>query len=110
MILPLGIPATTADKQIGLLPYNEPPSGWGMLFLNVSTIHTMGMKFPIDVVALTKDYKVLSVTTIYPGIKEFSPLGARHILELGPGEGALFTPGERLQIVYTESGPALAKK
>ena len=78
------VPLTPEAKREGLLPYTLPPENWGMFFLNTSIIHTMGMKFPIDVVLLDTNFNILDIKTVPPGIKSFGSPATSHILELAP--------------------------
>lgn len=77
-------PTTQKDKQLGLLILDKPPQDWGMLFFDTSTIHTMNMKFPIDVVSLDINFKIIEIKTIDPGVESYSIPGTKHILELAP--------------------------
>ncbi len=46
-------------KLKGLLGRNNLPTNQGILLVNCRQIHTLGMKFPLDVVVLDKNLRVL---------------------------------------------------
>ena len=83
-MLPLHIPLTQKAKEEGLLPYTSPPNGWGMFFFNTPAIHTIGMKFPIDVISLDEFFTILDIKTILPNTEIYSYPETAHILELAP--------------------------
>lgn len=60
-------PANTFMRRLkGLMLKPSLPSGQGLLLTPCSSIHTCFMRFPIDVVYLSRDYKVLDIETIAP--------------------------------------------
>jgi uncharacterized protein len=73
-------------RLIGLLNKPQLEPGAGLLIEPCSSIHTFGMAFPIDVVALDRDYRVLGVWKDIPPwrVKVFSGDTYR-VLELGSG-------------------------
>ncbi|GEM_PF-4771036 len=46
-------------KLRGLLGKNNLPTNQGILLVNCRQIHTLGMKFPLDIVVLNKELRVL---------------------------------------------------
>src|ERR671935_1470608 len=79
-----------ADKPLtrlrGMLGRKEPAPGEGLLLKPTAAIHTCFMRFPIDVVFLDADLRVVGVTT---GLKPWRGAvrrGARSVLELRAGE------------------------
>lgn len=83
-----------AGRSVGLLGTTGLSPGRGLL-IRTRQVHTMGMRFAIDVVYLTRRGRVLRVRTLKPG--RLGPLvpSARWVLELGEGEAARLgmTPG-----------------
>ena len=74
------------SRLVGLLNKRRLEPGAGLLIGPCSSIHTFGMAFPIDVVTLDRDYRVLGIwEDIRPWrVKVFS--GDTHrVLELGSG-------------------------
>lgn len=51
------------SKNLGLLPYNTPKS---LLLKTRFGIHTFGMKYPIDVIILDKNNKVMKLKPALP--------------------------------------------
>ena len=70
----------------GLLGRSGLPQDEGMLFSHTGSIHTMFMRFPIDVVFLDADLRVLSVRGSVPAWRAVKERGARTTLELAAGE------------------------
>jgi uncharacterized protein len=73
-------------RLVGLLNKRGLEPGAGLLIEPCSSIHTFGMRFPIDVLALDRDYRVLGIwKDIRPWrVKVFSG-GTHRVLELGSG-------------------------
>lgn len=84
----LAIPGSLAEKQKGLLGLPAPPSGWGMLFLDTSAIHMVGMAFPIAVVCLDDFLRVIDILYGEIGNPKVSSSGTKHILELSLQDAA----------------------
>jgi uncharacterized membrane protein (UPF0127 family) len=57
----------------------------GLLLKNCSSIHCMFMKFPIDVIYLSEDMKILEIETVYPWKIGKSVKNTAHVLELHKG-------------------------
>lgn len=75
-----------ADRCRGLLGRPAPGADEGMLIQPCSSIHTLGMRYPIDVVWLDRDHTIRKlVDNLRPGRFSFCP-GARAVLELGAGQ------------------------
>jgi uncharacterized membrane protein (UPF0127 family) len=49
------------SRLVGLQLRSEPPPGFGLLLVPCSSIHTGFMRFPIDVLALNRDGRVVDV-------------------------------------------------
>ena len=72
----------------GLLGRSSLPSGEGLLLKPAGSVHTFFMRFPIDVVFLDRDRKVVGVRH---GLRPWRVAGARHAvaaLELPAGAAA----------------------
>jgi uncharacterized membrane protein (UPF0127 family) len=72
----------------GLLGRSGLAAGEGMLFPRTGSIHTMFMRFPIDVVFLDGELSVLSVREAVPAWRTVKQRGAKATLELAAGEAA----------------------
>jgi uncharacterized membrane protein (UPF0127 family) len=70
----------------------------GMLFPGTGSVHTMFMRFPIDVVFLDGGMAVLSVREAVPAWRFVVQRGAKATLELAAGEAARagIVPGDLL--------------
>jgi uncharacterized membrane protein (UPF0127 family) len=72
----------------GLLGRRELGPGEGLLLRPASSVHTAFMRFPIDVVFLDDELRVLDVVEAVPPWRVKAKRGARAVLELGAGEAA----------------------
>jgi uncharacterized membrane protein (UPF0127 family) len=78
----------SALRLRGLLGKKELPIGEGILLRPCSSVHTMFMRFAIDVVFCDRDLRVLSVAPEVPKWRMRSQRGARVVIELPAGEAA----------------------
>ncbi len=91
---------TPWDRLRGLLGRSSYPDDSGMLF-STSSIHTFFMQFPIDVVFLDKNFKVLRARpSLKPGRLVFPILLARTVIEFAPGaiERGKIEVGDQLHV------------
>jgi len=70
----------------GLLGRRELPQGDGLLLSPSSSVHTLFMRFPIDVVFLDPGLRVVAVVDAVRPWRLAARKGARHVLELPAGE------------------------
>lgn len=96
--LPVLIPRSLETKIKGLLRYDRPPRGWGMLFLNVNDIHMVGMKYPIDVVFFDKNWIIRDIKKAVPGVTSVSCRAAIHTLEIASGQANTLKRGQKAQL------------
>jgi uncharacterized membrane protein (UPF0127 family) len=55
-------------KACGLALRRRPPDGWGLLFPRCRSVHTFGMRFPIDVVFLDRHGRPIDIRhAVRPG-------------------------------------------
>ena len=85
----------------GLLGRRELPGGEGILLRPAGSVHTLFMRFAIDVVFLDHD---LTVVGVVPGLRPWRASGrrgAKAALELAAGEAARrgIARGDRLALV-----------
>ena len=89
------------ERARGLLGRSSLPAGQAMWLAPCRSIHTVGMRFPIDVVFLDRDARVV---TIHQGVPPFrltwGGWRARGVLEFAAGEVARLriTPGQQLRL------------
>lgn len=72
----------------GLMGRKQLPAGEGLLLRPCASVHTMFMRFPIDVVFCDGDLRVLSVAPEVPKWRMRSQRGAKVAIELAAGEAA----------------------
>jgi uncharacterized protein len=77
-----------AARLRGLLGRRGLPQGEGLLFPRTRSVHTHFMRFPIDVVFLDEDSRVVSVAPGLPPWRVASAKAASSALELAAGECA----------------------
>ena len=81
----------------GLLGRTGLAADEGIFFRPAGSIHTMFMRFAIDVVFLDRDLRVLKVTRALPPWRVAGARGAKCVLELAAG-AANVAPGDRLAV------------
>jgi uncharacterized membrane protein (UPF0127 family) len=95
--LPAGAHARTLDVMVaasmparmrGLLARPRLADGQAMLLGPCNTIHTLGMRYPIDVVFLRRDGLVLRVASAVPPRRMRGHWRAHCVLELASGAAA----------------------
>jgi uncharacterized membrane protein (UPF0127 family) len=70
----------------GLAWRREPPDGWALLIPRCRSVHTFGMRFPIDVVFLDADQVVVAIEPCLAPWKTAGKRGAKAVVELAAGE------------------------
>ncbi|MFL6578697.1 MAG: DUF192 domain-containing protein [Povalibacter sp.] len=76
-------------RLIGLLSRASLEPDEGLWLEPGGSVHTLGMRFPIDVVFLSDELKVLKVTSSLPPRRfAFAPRRTRYVLELTAGHAA----------------------
>lgn len=85
----------------GLMGKKELPAGEGILLRPCASVHTMFMRFPIDVVFCDADLRVLAVAPQVPKWRMRGQRGAKVAIELAAGEAARqgITGGAQLRVV-----------
>ena len=91
----LDVPCTAVERMRGLLGREALPAFTGMLLLDCRSIHTLRMRFPIDVVFLDRDLRVIDVRVAEPGRWWVRCAGATHVLEVAADSG--LRPGDVLR-------------
>jgi hypothetical protein len=76
---------TSAKRRTGLLKHSGLAPGEGLWITPSEGVHTFGMKFPIDVVFLSKSKKVLKVRPNMVRARIALSLRAHSVLELPAG-------------------------
>ncbi|MGC8792016.1 MAG: DUF192 domain-containing protein [Bryobacteraceae bacterium] len=76
---------TSKKRRRGLLRRESLPEGEGLWITPCEAIHTIGMKFPIDVLFLSRTRKVLKIKERMPPGRVAVCLWAHSVLELPAG-------------------------
>ena len=82
----IGVADTSWSRMVGLLGKTGLDSGEGLLIIPSQAVHTVAMRFPIDVLFLDRNCRVIHV---HPALAPFRVTGvhwrARCVLELPAG-------------------------
>jgi len=85
------VAAKFGDRLRGLLGRDSLPADSGLLLSGVNGVHTFGMAFPIDVVFIDAEGKVLKViASMSPARIERAVPGGQSCLELAAGAAARY--------------------
>ena len=82
------VAATPFTRMRGLLGRSSLPSGQGILLRPAASVHTFFMRFPIDVVFLDKELRVVEIAGDLRPWRVAGKRGAKAVLELPAGECA----------------------
>jgi uncharacterized membrane protein (UPF0127 family) len=81
------IACSLAARLVALSRERSLPTRAGLLLSPARGVHTLGMRFPVDVVFLSRQMRVLSlVQRLQPWRVLFAPRGTGHVLELAAGQ------------------------
>jgi len=96
---------TSKTRKTGLLKHETFERGDGLWITPCEGVHTVGMKFPIDVLFLDKKRKVVKIRATMPRWRLAACLFAHSVLELPSGTAAATqtTPGDQLEFETYES-------
>jgi uncharacterized membrane protein (UPF0127 family) len=78
-------------RLLGLALLRELPAGHALLIPNCRSVHTFGMRFPIDVVFLDEHGNVLRSHPAVPSRRVLACRQAFAVLETNAGEAQLFS-------------------
>ncbi|MFW6159028.1 MAG: DUF192 domain-containing protein [Planctomycetota bacterium] len=101
VINPLHVARRAADRMRGLLGRDSLDEREGLWLRRCRLIHTIGMRFPIDLVYLTDQREVCKVVERLPPWRISACLGADSVIELKGGAARRLGlgPGTRLSIL-----------
>ena len=100
------VAATAAQRVKGLLGRDCLADGQGLLFKNASSLHTFFMQFPIDILYIDRQGRMLkSAVGVRPFKLVAAPFRSHYALELPVGaiERSATCVGDRLDFVQEES-------
>lgn len=91
-------PTTTLERMRGLLSRPPLQDGEGMLLAPCASVHTFGMRYPIDLVFLTRAWRVRRVVPALKPLRLAGSFGAAMTLELASGAATTLrlAPGQDL--------------
>jgi len=81
---------TWATRRDGLGELPDLPADWGLLIAPCRSIHTMGMRFPLDLVWLDGRGRVRGVSQDVAPRRVRADLAARSVIEVCRGRGETF--------------------
>lgn len=95
---------TSQKRRTGLLKHSNLAAGQGLWIVPCEAVHTFGMNFPIDVLYLTKQKKVLKIKHNMVKRRMSFCLRAHSVLELPAGHAAAMSTkeGDQLEFVKQE--------
>jgi uncharacterized protein len=99
-VLPRVARTTNAwDRARGLLGRPRLEAGEGLLIDPCPSVHTVGMRYPLDLVFLDAEFRLLKQVSALPPLRWAGCKQARATLELAPGSLAALNlePGDRLE-------------
>jgi uncharacterized membrane protein (UPF0127 family) len=76
---------SSRKRRTGLLKHTALPRGEGLYITPCEGVHTFGMKFPIDVLFVSRDKRVLKVRPAIPPARISLCLRAHSVIELPAG-------------------------
>ncbi len=87
------VPQTRRERARGLLGRSGLEPNEGLLLERTRSVHTFGMRFPIDAVLLDRDERVIDVVRLPPNRVLLPRRRVRAVIEVAAGQGRRFTPG-----------------
>jgi uncharacterized membrane protein (UPF0127 family) len=81
---------TFSQRRRGLSKLDELPAGHGLHILKCRSVHTVGMRFPLDLIWLDRDGQVVEVTRDVKPRRSAGCLRARTVVEVNAGEADRF--------------------
>jgi uncharacterized membrane protein (UPF0127 family) len=93
---------TSPTRRRGLLGRDGLPPGHALLIAPCSSIHTWFMRFPIDVIFVTRDGRVVKTRAAIPAWRMAFGWGAFAVVELAAGAIAQsgVKRGDRLELTF----------
>jgi uncharacterized membrane protein (UPF0127 family) len=83
----LEIPETHVERTRGLLGRDALDPTHAFVLARCRSVHSVGMRFPIDIVAFDAEWSVVHIRALPPGRIGWPRRGARHIVETAAGRG-----------------------
>lgn len=94
------------SRCLGLLSRDAMRKEEGLLLIPGGSIHTLGMRFPIDVVFLNRQMRILGLSErVRPWRIRVAPKGTRRVLELAAGQIAAHGLKEGIYLIVDAETP-----
>jgi len=91
--------ASARDRLVGLLDRTRLEPGEGLWLNPCGSVHTWGLRFPIDVLFLDAGGRVLALRSPLPPWRvALAPRGTHSVLEVAAGAARSVRVGERLTL------------
>lgn len=84
----LEVAVDSATRKKGLLGRDGLPDGVGLVIAPTNAVHTFFMRFPIDIVFVSRAGRVLKVRQAVPAWRMAAALGGYAVIELASGGAA----------------------
>ncbi|MAM89213.1 MAG: hypothetical protein CME36_18090 [unclassified Hahellaceae] len=94
------IAASFFQRLRGLLGRKSLGEFQGLLLEECNSVHTIGMRFAIDIIFLSADFRIVEIHSAVAGFSFRRCKAATHTLELAAGQGQLlrWTVGDALKL------------
>jgi hypothetical protein len=91
----------SADRKKGLLGRDGLAPGQAMVIAPTNLVHTFAMRFPIDILFMARDGRVLKVSANVPRRRIAGSLRAFAVIELAAGQAAASDTraGDRIEVI-----------
>ena len=86
----VAFPGTRAERRRGLLGRDRIGKREALVLAHCRSVHTLGMRTPIDVLVMDRHWRVRRIATLPPGRAPLPSPRARHIVEVAAGRGPAF--------------------
>jgi len=86
------IATASLSRLLGLAYLDLDEAGPGLLIPRCSSVHTFGMRFPLDIYFLGEETDLLAIRRGVPAYRFVSCRGAKAVLEIPAAEGGEFPP------------------
>ena len=87
----LEIPETHVERTRGLLGRTDLDPTHALVLARCSSVHTIGMRFPIDVVAFDAEWTLVDIRTMPPARVSWPRRRVRNVIETAAGRGGAFS-------------------
>jgi uncharacterized membrane protein (UPF0127 family) len=88
--LTLIVASSRRSRRLGLARLDGLPAGYGLLLAPCRSVHTVAMRFALDLVWLDRDERPVGLDVAVPPRRLRSCLRARSVIESAAGDGARF--------------------